>query len=68
MDCCGLSSTGLNDIDANNITADNITISSSLIVFGPQPITTRALARAPGRAQRMWSGSIHCLRCRRHHI
>ena len=34
MDCCGLSSTGLNDIDANNITADNITISSSLTVSG----------------------------------
>jgi hypothetical protein len=34
MDCCGLSSTGLNDIDANNITADNITISPSLTVSG----------------------------------
>ena len=33
-DCCGLSSTGLYDIDANNITADNLTISSSLIVYG----------------------------------
>ncbi len=34
MDCCVLSSTGLNDIDANNITSDNITILSSLNVSG----------------------------------
>ena len=34
MDCCGLSSTGLNDIDANNITSDNITIYSKLNVSG----------------------------------
>ena len=34
MDCCGLSSTGLNDIDANNITSDNITIYSNLNVSG----------------------------------
>jgi hypothetical protein len=29
MDCCGLSSTGLQDIDANDIIADNITIFAS---------------------------------------
>ncbi len=34
MNCCGLSSTGLNDIDAKNITSDNITIFSSLNVAG----------------------------------
>ncbi len=34
MNCCGLSSTGLNDIDANNITSDNITIFSNLNVSG----------------------------------
>ena len=34
MDCCGLSSTGLQDIDANNITSDNITIYSFLNVSG----------------------------------
>ncbi len=32
MDCCSLSSTGLNDIDANNITSDNISVISSLKV------------------------------------
>jgi hypothetical protein len=32
MDCCGLSSTGLQDIDANNITSDNLTIYSYLNV------------------------------------
>jgi hypothetical protein len=34
MNCCGLSSTGLQDIDANNITADNITMYSFLNVSG----------------------------------
>jgi hypothetical protein len=34
MNCCGLSSTGLNDIDANNITSDTITIFSNLNVSG----------------------------------
>ena len=34
MNCCGLSSTGLNDIEANNITSDNITIYSNLNVSG----------------------------------
>jgi len=34
MNCCGLSSTGLNDIDANNITSDNTTIFSNLNVSG----------------------------------
>ena len=34
MDCCGLSSTGLQDIDANNITSDNITIYLLLNVSG----------------------------------
>jgi hypothetical protein len=34
MNCCGLSSTGLNDIDANIITSDNITIFSNLDVSG----------------------------------
>jgi len=34
MNCCGLSSTGLNDINANNITSDNITIYSNLNVSG----------------------------------
>ena len=34
MECCGLSSTGLNDIDANNITSDNISVISSLTVSG----------------------------------
>ena len=34
MDCCGLSSTGLNNIDANEITSDNITIYSNLNVSG----------------------------------
>ncbi len=34
MDCCGLSSTGLQDFDANNITSDNLTISSYLNVSG----------------------------------
>jgi hypothetical protein len=34
MDCCGLSSSGLNVIDADNITSDNITIFSNLNVSG----------------------------------
>ena len=34
MNCCGLSSTGLNDIDANNITSDNITVYSNFNVNG----------------------------------
>ncbi len=34
MNCCGLSSTGLQDIEANNITSDNITIYSNLNVSG----------------------------------
>ncbi len=34
MDCCSLSSTGLQDIDANNIIADNITILSNLNASG----------------------------------
>ena len=34
MDCCNLSSTGLQDIDANDIIADNITILSKLNVSG----------------------------------
>jgi hypothetical protein len=34
MNCCGLSSTGLQDIDANNITSDNIIINSLLNVSG----------------------------------
>jgi NDP-sugar pyrophosphorylase family protein len=34
MDCCNLSSTGLQDIDANDIIADNITILSNLNVSG----------------------------------
>ncbi len=34
MNCCGLSSIGLNDIDANNIISDNITIFSNLNVSG----------------------------------
>jgi hypothetical protein len=34
MDCCNLSSTGLQDIDANDILADNITILSRLYVSG----------------------------------
>ncbi len=32
MDCCSLSSTGLQDIDANDIIAENITILSRLNV------------------------------------
>ena len=32
MDCCNLSSTGLQDIDVNDIIADNITILSRLNV------------------------------------
>ncbi len=32
MNCCGLSSTGLQDIEANNITSDKITIYSNLNV------------------------------------
>jgi hypothetical protein len=34
VDCCALSSTGLQDIDANDIIADNITILSNLNVSG----------------------------------
>ena len=34
MDCCGLSSTGLQNIDANEITSDNTTIFSNLNVSG----------------------------------
>jgi hypothetical protein len=34
MDCCNLSSTGLQDIDANDIIADNITILSNLNFSG----------------------------------
>jgi hypothetical protein len=34
MDCCGLSSTGLQNIDANELTADNATIFSNLNVSG----------------------------------
>ena len=30
MDCCGLSSTGLQNIDANEFTADNATVITSL--------------------------------------
>ena len=34
MDCCGLSSTGLQNIDANELTADNATIFSNLSISG----------------------------------
>ncbi len=34
MDCCNLSSTGLQDIDENDIIADNITVYSNLNVSG----------------------------------
>ena len=34
MDCCGLSSIGLQNIDANEITSDNVTIYSRLNVSG----------------------------------
>ena len=34
MDCCGLSSTGLQNIDANEFTADNATVITSLSVSG----------------------------------
>ena len=34
MDCCGLSSTGLQNIDANELTADNATIFSNLYISG----------------------------------
>ena len=34
MDCCSLSSTGLQDINANDIIADNITLLSTLNVSG----------------------------------
>ena len=34
MDCCGLSSTGLQNIDANELTADNATIFSNLNISG----------------------------------
>ncbi len=34
MNCCGLSSTGLQDIQANNIRSDNITVYSNLNVSG----------------------------------
>ncbi len=34
MDCCGLSSSGLQDIDANDIIADNMTILSNLNYIG----------------------------------
>ena len=34
MNCCGLSSTGLQDIEANNSTSDNITIYSNLDLGG----------------------------------
>ena len=37
MDCCNLSSTGLQDIDANDIIANNITIFSNLMLV-EQPI------------------------------
>ena len=40
MDCCGLSSTGLNDIDANNITSDNISVLTSLTVSGTNIFTS----------------------------
>ncbi len=33
MDCCGLSSTGLDDIDLNDMTSDNVTIFSKLIYW-----------------------------------
>ena len=33
MNCCGLSSTGLNDINANNITCDNITLFEENIIM-----------------------------------
>jgi hypothetical protein len=34
MDCCGLSSTGLQNIDANELTADKATIFSNVNVSG----------------------------------
>ena len=34
MDCCSLTSTGLQDIDSNNIISDNITVLSNLNVSG----------------------------------
>ena len=34
MDCCGLSSTGLQNIDANELTADTATILSNLNISG----------------------------------
>ncbi len=37
MDCCSLSSTGLQDIDVNDIIADNITILSKTCTFGHVP-------------------------------
>ena len=40
MDCCGLSSTGLQDIDANNIMADNISVLTSLTVSGTNILTS----------------------------
>ncbi len=34
MNCCGLSSTGLQDIDSNDVIADNITLLPNLNVNG----------------------------------
>jgi hypothetical protein len=41
MNCCGLSSTGLQDYEANNITSDNITIYSSLNVSGRSTLNNK---------------------------
>ena len=48
MNCCGLSSTGLQDIDANNIKADNITIYSFLNVSGFSNLTVACLDPSRG--------------------
>ena len=34
MNCCGLSSIGLQDFEANNITSDKITVYSNLNISG----------------------------------
>ena len=33
MDCCGLSSTGLQNIDANELTKDNATMFSNIFII-----------------------------------
>ncbi len=60
MNCCGLTSTGLQDIEANNITSDNITIYSNLNVSG---ITNLYNSLNVSGTTNMWCDKIRTIQC-----